>query len=225
MERWLLLNLKKRKEERNNNILKTIYSFKESFDLGTSLFSQLVILDYLQNNDIKKILDDRLIVYRQLLDETIKNINTEKKAFFLLLGIMAIYYGFRMFALTPWYDELYTYYSTNKTAGVFVEDRTWMEGEELRNEFVVLEGEEFRYSVVKMMQSWDVHPPFYYYLIHTVSSLSPGVFSKWQGIVVNLIAYVLSFYLLAKVVFTALTISGGVGEKEKSAGSCKRRRI
>ena len=23
---------------------------------------------------------------------------------------MAVYYGIRMFALTPWYDELYTYY-------------------------------------------------------------------------------------------------------------------
>ncbi len=31
-------------------------------------------------------------------------------AFFVLLAFMAIYYGFRMFALTPWYDELYTYY-------------------------------------------------------------------------------------------------------------------
>ncbi|MDE5931225.1 MAG: glycosyltransferase family 39 protein, partial [Lachnospiraceae bacterium] len=28
---------------------------------------------------------------------------------FFLLG-MAFYYGFRLFALTPWYDELYTYY-------------------------------------------------------------------------------------------------------------------
>lgn len=29
--------------------------------------------------------------------------------FFFLLG-MAVYYGWRIFALTPWYDELYTYY-------------------------------------------------------------------------------------------------------------------
>ena len=30
----------------------------------------------------------------------------------LLFSIgMAIYYGWRMFALDPWYDELYTYYS------------------------------------------------------------------------------------------------------------------
>lgn len=30
--------------------------------------------------------------------------------FFILLLVMAVYYGYRMFALTPWYDELYTYY-------------------------------------------------------------------------------------------------------------------
>lgn len=30
--------------------------------------------------------------------------------FFALLGMMALYYGYRLFALTPWYDELYTYY-------------------------------------------------------------------------------------------------------------------
>lgn len=34
----------------------------------------------------------------------------ERTAFLVLLLIMAVYYGYRMFALTPWYDELYTYY-------------------------------------------------------------------------------------------------------------------
>lgn len=34
----------------------------------------------------------------------------ERAAFCLLVPIMAVYYGWRMFALTPWYDELYTYY-------------------------------------------------------------------------------------------------------------------
>lgn len=34
----------------------------------------------------------------------------EKTGFLIFLLIMAIYYGFRLFALTPWYDELYTYY-------------------------------------------------------------------------------------------------------------------
>lgn len=34
----------------------------------------------------------------------------ETTVFLLFLAGMAVYYGWRMFALTPWYDELYTYY-------------------------------------------------------------------------------------------------------------------
>ncbi|MCM1254041.1 MAG: glycosyltransferase family 39 protein [Clostridium sp.] len=36
--------------------------------------------------------------------------NIESVLFLLLLLFMAVYYGWRLFALTPWYDELYTYY-------------------------------------------------------------------------------------------------------------------
>lgn len=32
------------------------------------------------------------------------------RVFFLFFIVMAVYYGYRMFALVPWYDELYTYY-------------------------------------------------------------------------------------------------------------------
>lgn len=34
----------------------------------------------------------------------------ETIVFTVFLAVMALYYGWRMFALTPWYDELYTYY-------------------------------------------------------------------------------------------------------------------
>ncbi len=134
----------------------------------------------------------------------------------LLLGVqllVLIYYGNRKAGFHE--DELYTYYSSNKTAGLFVNDRQWLERDELRNDFVVLPGEGFRYNVVKQMQSWDVHPPFYYYLFHTACSLFPGVFSKWLGIGVNLIGYAGSFWLLAYGVYTAVTCREKVMEKEK----------
>lgn len=38
------------------------------------------------------------------------NLTAETKVFFLFFAVMAVYYGRRMFLLTPWYDELYTYY-------------------------------------------------------------------------------------------------------------------
>lgn len=36
--------------------------------------------------------------------------NKANYIFLFFLAVMAIYYAYRMFALTPWYDELYTYY-------------------------------------------------------------------------------------------------------------------
>lgn len=116
-------------------------------------------------------------------------------------------------------DELYTFYSSNKTAGLFVNDRQWMERDDLRNDFVVLPGEGFRYDVVWQMQSWDVHPPLYYFVFHTVCSLFPGVFSKWLGISVNLAAFVVSYLLLAYCAYAAALCGGKAegmqGEKQK----------
>lgn len=39
-----------------------------------------------------------------------REINRKDLVFGLFFLVMAVYYGYRMFALVPWYDELYTYY-------------------------------------------------------------------------------------------------------------------
>lgn len=131
--------------------------------------------------------------------------------------IVLFYYGSRKAGYHE--DELYSYYSSNKTAGLFVNDREWTTGENFHNELVVLPGEQFRYGVVKQMQSWDVHPPFYYYLLHTVCSLTPGVFSKWQGISVNLLGFVISFILLAYAAYLTavypVSMQPGISDSEK----------
>lgn len=96
-------------------------------------------------------------------------------------------------------DEYYTYYSTARTNGFYVEDGQWMEREAYRNEFVVLPGQQFQYGLVKQVQSWDVHPPMYYWVFHTVASLVPGVFSKWIGLSVNLFFHGINLILLTCV--------------------------
>ncbi len=93
-------------------------------------------------------------------------------------------------------DEYYTYYSTARTAGFYVEDGQWMDRETYRSEFVVLPGERFQYGLVKQVQSWDVHPPMYYWVFHTVASLVPDVFSKWIGLSVNLFFHGINIVLL-----------------------------
>ena len=125
-------------------------------------------------------------------------------------------------------DELYTYYSSNKTAGLFVNDRQWLEREELYNDFVVLPGEGFRYDVVWQMQSWDVHPPLYYFVFHTVCSLFPGVFDKWLGIGINLAADVGSYLLLAYCSYTAVLCGGlekKIQDQEKEEGKKRRAQV
>lgn len=101
-------------------------------------------------------------------------------------------------------DEYYSYYSTARTYGLSIEDETWMEHDTYYNEFVVLAGERFRYGLVKLVQSWDVHPPVYYWILHTVCSLFPGQFSKWFGLSVNLAAFGASMFLLR---FLALQVT------------------
>lgn len=93
-------------------------------------------------------------------------------------------------------DEYYTYYSTARTVGFYVEDGQWMDRETYRNEFVVLPGQGFQYGLVKLVQSWDVHPPMYYWVFHTVASFMPNVFSKWIGLSVNLFCHGVNIILL-----------------------------
>lgn len=102
-------------------------------------------------------------------------------------------------------DEYYTYYSTARTNGFYVEDGQWMDRETYLDEFVVLPGQRFQYELVKQVQSWDVHPPVYYWVFHTAASLVPGMFSKWIGLSVNLVLWGINIVLLA---YLAYVVSG-----------------
>lgn len=134
-----------------------------------------------------------------------EKIKKEKKIY-LILGILlvlqivtALYFGGKKTGFH--YDEYYSYYSSNVTWGLVPTDREWKPGSEIRNEFMVAPGEGFRFSDVVRMQTYDVHPPFYYLLLHTACSLTPGVFSKWQGLVLNLIFFAASWCVLARLTF------------------------
>lgn len=117
------------------------------------------------------------------------------------------------------YDEYYSYYSSNVTLGLVPTDREWKPGSEIYNEFAVLPGEQFDFGTVVRMQTYDVHPPFYYMLLHGVCSLTPGVFSKWQGLVLNLLFFIGSWFLLAAL---AWRLAGAGREDASEDGSAGR---
>ena len=97
------------------------------------------------------------------------------------------------------YDEYYSYYSTNISSGSWIPDGGYRSGDSIAEEFMALEGEGLNLSVVKTSQSFDVHPPLYYYLLRIVCWFSKGIFSKWQGLVINLIFTLASLILVWKI--------------------------
>ena len=53
----------------------------------------------------------------------------------------------------------------------------------------VQEDEMLEYGQVYENQKNDVHPPLYYLLLRVSMSFSPNHFSKWPGIILNIIIY------------------------------------
>ncbi len=91
-------------------------------------------------------------------------------------------------------DEVYSYGLSNSTEGPFLTDLhdDWENGtvfdrDELMQYVMVAENERFDYATVYYNQTQDVHPPLYYFFLHTVCSLFPGSFTKWTGIGLNFV--------------------------------------
>lgn len=116
----------------------------------------------------------------------------------LMLQVIAAFY-FATLKQGFHFDEYYSYFSTNTTYGLVPTDGEWKDTNEIRSEFMVAKDARFQYGLVHIMQSYDVHPPLYYDILHTVCSLTPGVFSKWQGLSINLLFFVLSWIMLVKI--------------------------
>ncbi|MBR6391103.1 MAG: hypothetical protein IKS16_07150 [Lachnospiraceae bacterium] len=94
-------------------------------------------------------------------------------------------------------DEFYSYYSSNRTYGPVLEDT--VSRDTVMDELTVRDGEGFNYGLVREVQSWDVHPPVYYFILHSVCSLMPGVFSMWQGLWINLACLLISLILMVRL--------------------------
>ena len=92
-------------------------------------------------------------------------LQNKKTAYFLLTILMllqllvCIYFGMQKQGFHQ--DEYYSFFSSNRSLGLYEPDRQWQTARTIRNEFVVLPGEGFRYGLVAQVQSWDVHPPLF----------------------------------------------------------------
>ena len=98
-------------------------------------------------------------------------------------------------------DELWSYglansyYHPHVYSDDALEER-WVSGEYFRDYLEVLPEQRFRYGSVVYNQTQDYHPPLFYMVLHTISSLFPNTFSKWYGIIPNIVYFAVSMYLL-----------------------------
>lgn len=58
-----------------SNKVDLLYSYKKSFDLCTSAFSQYIVLDYLKNNALEQVINEKISFYKKALKESIKELN------------------------------------------------------------------------------------------------------------------------------------------------------
>ena len=101
-------------------------------------------------------------------------------------------------------DELWSYGLSNGYYMPFLHQKenymnNWHQPVFYEDYLMVRTDEVFSYDSVYDNQVNDVHPPFYYMLLHTVSSLCSNRFSKWFGLLINLSFYCGSLFLLYKI--------------------------
>lgn len=140
--------------------------------------------------------------------------NNDKKFYIKKIIIMAIMLGqlclvflsqIRIIANT---DGIFSYTLANNpyiynfidaNYDEFPNNNGWIDAHILREHYVVEKYDRFNYSSVYHHQKYDVHPPLYYFMVHTFSSLFPGTYSILYTMLVNLISLLLIDFLIIKL--------------------------
>lgn len=107
--------------------------------------------------------------------------------------LIIVYWGFQKQGF--YIDELWSFGLANSYffPHLFVDgslDNTYIYPDQLWSYLVVDEGESFTYDSVYYNLSNDAHPPGFFFILHSVCSLFPGEFSKWMGIVPNIVLFI-----------------------------------
>ncbi|MBQ7132247.1 MAG: hypothetical protein IJO29_06710 [Oscillospiraceae bacterium] len=114
------------------------------------------------------------------------------------LGIIVYYmaekkHGYHMDELWS-YGLSNSYYQPHMYTRFGIDDwneyNHWNDGSLFREYLTVGENERFEYGSVYYNQKYDVHPPLYYYILHTICSFFPGSFSPWYAFSINAVSFV-----------------------------------
>ncbi len=94
-------------------------------------------------------------------------------------------------------DEFYSFYSSNRTNGFIAEGTQTRDA--VMDELIVKTGKGYDFNLVKVVQTWDVHPPVYYFILHFICSLDEEKFSMWHGLIINLVSLFGCMLLMKKL--------------------------
>lgn len=116
-------------------------------------------------------------------------------------------------------DGVFSYILANSPYGYLFMDANysqfpnhsgWIDAHILKEHYVTEDYNRFNYAAVYHHQRHDVHPPLYYFAVHTISSLFPGTYSNLYTMLINLLGLFLADIVLLKL-FKRLYAGDGYG--------------
>lgn len=139
-----------------------------------------------------------------------KKCKCKKSVIFTLINICIIQLAISVFWGSKknflFFDEVFSYPAANNgyEADTVFAENVWMDSSWFENYMSVDSMHRFDYSIPYENQTNDVHPPLFYFFLHTVCSLMPERFSYWAGIGVNIVFFLcctIVLYFLGKEIF------------------------
>ena len=133
--------------------------------------------------------------------------NNKKNIYFLLASIIffdLLVFSFFIYDKDPSFcDEMWSYSSSNAPVSPFIEKNSpylekWLDGKEFFHIFTPSLENRFTYLRIVKNIDPDVHPPLYYSLLHSLSSLFYGSSSIWIPISINYLSFILIMIFLFK---------------------------
>lgn len=136
--------------------------------------------------------------------EKLKNfINKHKFAIISLIIIMIVAILYCLSKRSFHVDESLSFALSNHPTGwITYEPFGWFEKDFFSNYAVT--DSPFNYARVYNNQYWDVHPPLYYYLLHSICSFFPYRFTIWFGLIINLFSFLISAILIYAIAYKLL---------------------
>ena len=127
-----------------------------------------------------------------------EKIKSNKKVIIFLILIILVQVLFKIYLDYNkedfFIDELYSYGLMNyKQAFIFEEEsfrENWHNKEYFDGYLVVSQDEALDFSPVYENQEEDYHPPLYYFLLRIAASFTIGYFTKWSGLILNILIFI-----------------------------------